>query len=174
MRFLKKTMLERVRCSETDLSNVVTLPRSFQGSGSALPNVRLHFYTDYGRKLKGNQAANIPFFSQNGSNISERDLRTELKHESDVELVDENENTAHTVFPIKSENNGIVESSIPRVANQKKSVESDQNSCTVVFVDTDALVMSVCIKKVFPLWILKIIYLFSMKIFFNLELLSLF
>lgn len=85
----------------------------------------------------------------------------EIKQESDVEMMDENEDNVNFVLPVNPGNNEaqlqnsnlIVDMEIGERNVQSSSTselmrsKEQSSSCTVVFVDTNALAISVCIRK---------------------------
>lgn len=89
----------------------------------------------------------------------ERDLINELKHECSVELINENENNLDSVGCFNSENSWKKLQSFTSLADGKEKGDelsrvSETTRCderngagSIFFVDTDAVVLSVCIKK---------------------------
>lgn len=169
MRLLKKTMLEAK----------TKLPRWSEEHVLSLPNVSLLYLYLYklqcsDRTVRLVRNSNI-CLSQTGSSTSECDLGTEIKQESDVELIDENEDKEDFISSASSESNQIlsnseyVQSFSPIVDEIRSGPAKDKElsfssgsgnrkerannqlrrngaGCTMVFVDTNALVTTVSIQ----------------------------
>lgn len=92
------------------------------------------------------------YVSQIGSSTSEHDASCELKRESNVDPIDENDTNVFIPITVKSENNRLPSSNDEEkdviLCTSESTNRKEQNAdCTVIFVDTNAFVPSVCIKK---------------------------